>query len=120
MAAVKILVGTRTTNGNHRAGVALDLLGDTIMANAKPISDLNNSQWNRVERCLGRIVMSKRGKGLSDVDVAIAALDEALGKWRHTETEGEYLNPPTRGYTQELVDGVLSLVPLRRRQLETP
>lgn len=81
------------------------------MAKAKPIRDMNGSQWNRYER--EAIKAIKAEPRSSNQDLAISALDAVHGR----VNKGGDLVPPSGGYTTELVDGATRLVEVRRKQI---
>lgn len=80
---------------------------------AKPIGDLNGQQWNAVEAWA--ISALRNGKLGTDRELAAQALNYLFGK------EGEDgMEPPPRGYSSDLVDGVTRMVEVRRRQVVSP
>lgn len=93
---------------------------------SKPIKDLSAKQWDRVERAVGGALMYPADLGLIgvamqtvDIDrtIALHALDQAVGRDGH-DADGNHVRiAPTGGYTDELVDGVVSTVKVRRKQL---
>ena len=93
---------------------------------SKPIKDLTAKQWDRVEQAVGGALMRPAELGIIgvamqsvDIDrtIALHALDQAVGRDGH-DADGNFIRvSPTGGYTDELVDGVVSTVKVRKRQL---
>lgn len=78
----------------------------------KPIKDMSAKQWARAEKEIHALLTSGQTSVKTDRDIAIQSLDAVFG--RHTPNG---FKPPSGGYTDELVSGLLSIIPTRRKQI---
>lgn len=79
----------------------------------KPIKDMNAKQWSRAEKEIHALLTSGQAGVRADRDIAIRSLDAVFGK--HGPNG---FKPPAGGYTDALIDGLVSIIPARRKQFK--
>ena len=77
----------------------------------KPIKDMNAKQWARAEKEIHALLTCGQTGVRTDRDIAVQSLDAVFG--RHGPNG---FKPPSGGYTDALIDGLVSIIPSRRKQ----